>query len=424
MERKFLLSIVLAATLGLAACGSGGPVTDGVCSVEEKADAKSVLEGLDANPLPSEGTKAIEEGCRASKDNKDEFMAGLLGQLNIDPACATDADLQSAVDNWEGADLSDIPGTCSEGGPGPSESPVGPQKKIIDVTYDVFSIKGRGQFLVLNFAEPIKTETVAAELFRLLGDTSANVPLENPAWNDTRTSVTYQVSSEAGDYRFQITGDGDAKDHLLNAYLAFSVNAAETADDDGDGVANDKDQCPGTDATTKVAGNGCPELPAPPTLLEDSDKDGVSDDKDKCPDTLAGMGVDEQGCLIYYHFQVIPNFFKNISLIDQAPKVTEAVPGNGANAFPSDWPIVIKFDQPMDVESVKAHVKLEAYAFIGTLDVPLQFVTEYGGHTVFEFKPAKPLKAEWAYNIVIEKGVKGDKGTTTEDITWSFLTKK
>jgi len=58
-------------------------------------------------------------------------------------------------------------------------------------------------------------------------------------------------------------------------------------DADGDGVADDKDKCPGTPKGVKVDSKGCPL---------DSDGDGVTDDKDKCPGTPKGVKVDSKGC--------------------------------------------------------------------------------------------------------------------------------
>lgn len=59
------------------------------------------------------------------------------------------------------------------------------------------------------------------------------------------------------------------------------------ADKDGDGVADDKDKCPGTPANVKVDKKGC---------AVDSDGDGIADDKDKCPGTPAGVSVNANGC--------------------------------------------------------------------------------------------------------------------------------
>jgi outer membrane protein OmpA-like peptidoglycan-associated protein len=59
------------------------------------------------------------------------------------------------------------------------------------------------------------------------------------------------------------------------------------ADADGDGIADDKDQCPATASGARVDGKGC-EF--------DSDNDGVLDSKDQCPSTISGAKVDVNGC--------------------------------------------------------------------------------------------------------------------------------
>jgi OOP family OmpA-OmpF porin len=64
---------------------------------------------------------------------------------------------------------------------------------------------------------------------------------------------------------------------------------AAPMDSDGDGVPDDRDECPGTPPGVSVDSVGCPL---------DSDGDGVPDHKDKCPGTRAGAKVDSQGCEI------------------------------------------------------------------------------------------------------------------------------
>ncbi len=61
-------------------------------------------------------------------------------------------------------------------------------------------------------------------------------------------------------------------------------------DEDGDGVADDVDQCPEEgDMGAGVDENGCP--------LVDTDRDGVPDEDDQCPNEGdAGNGVDDEGC--------------------------------------------------------------------------------------------------------------------------------
>ncbi len=63
--------------------------------------------------------------------------------------------------------------------------------------------------------------------------------------------------------------------------------APEPLDSDGDGVADERDQCPDTTTGTPVDVNGCPL---------DTDGDGVVDSLDSCPDTPQGTEVDSSGC--------------------------------------------------------------------------------------------------------------------------------
>jgi len=67
-------------------------------------------------------------------------------------------------------------------------------------------------------------------------------------------------------------------------------NASKTADDDGDGVANDLDDCPFTAIGAKVNAQGCADS------QYDTDEDGVVDSMDQCPGTPAGESVDGNGC--------------------------------------------------------------------------------------------------------------------------------
>lgn len=72
----------------------------------------------------------------------------------------------------------------------------------------------------------------------------------------------------------------------MNRFVRDTLFTAKN-DRDGDGVPDDRDQCPGTAPGVKVDRRGCPL---------DSDKDGVIDAKDQCPGTPGGTIVDEKGC--------------------------------------------------------------------------------------------------------------------------------
>lgn len=70
-------------------------------------------------------------------------------------------------------------------------------------------------------------------------------------------------------------------------------------DADGDGVMDDKDQCPDTPKGTKVDSTGCPIVPDRVESMPvdvDSDGDGVVDRLDQCPGTPRGIQVDSRGC--------------------------------------------------------------------------------------------------------------------------------
>ena len=104
------------------------------------------------------------------------------------------------------------------------------------------------------------------------------------------------------DYRQYIAPDGpEATRRFFNPGAEFTNKALKTtewtvglslfaggpADEDGDGVPDERDLCPGTPDGVAVDGDGCPF---------DDDGDGVYNYMDDCPDTPAGAVVDANGC--------------------------------------------------------------------------------------------------------------------------------
>ena len=104
------------------------------------------------------------------------------------------------------------------------------------------------------------------------------------------------------DYRQYIAPDGpEATRRFFNPGAEFENKALKTtewtvglsffvggpADEDGDGVPDESDLCPGTPSGVAVDGDGCPF---------DDDGDGVYNYMDDCPDTPAGAVVDANGC--------------------------------------------------------------------------------------------------------------------------------
>ncbi len=81
--------------------------------------------------------------------------------------------------------------------------------------------------------------------------------------------------------------------------------AAPPTDNDGDGVVDADDRCPGTPAGKTVGADGCEP---------DSDHDGVPDSRpDTCQDTPAGTRVDTSGCTLGRAIQLPLVTFENDS---------------------------------------------------------------------------------------------------------------
>ena len=100
----------------------------------------------------------------------------------------------------------------------------------------------------------------------------------------------------------------------------IAIVPPQPGDEDGDGVTDDIDKCPGTpkgtlvypaDSTDPNKQPGCEVIPDPITPTEppapkDSDNDGVNDDNDACPNTPAGTKVDAKGCAVAPTVGTIP----------------------------------------------------------------------------------------------------------------------
>jgi len=93
------------------------------------------------------------------------------------------------------------------------------------------------------------------------------------------------------DFRQKFSGlSSDAENPNLNTAewtIGLSYFTGGPADEDGDGVPDSRDLCPGTPDGVDVDGDGCPF---------DDDSDGVANYMDDCPDTPAGAAVDANGC--------------------------------------------------------------------------------------------------------------------------------
>ena len=100
-----------------------------------------------------------------------------------------------------------------------------------------------------------------------------------------RYAVSEDPTFDAGSSTLET--EYESQSLLLGLRYNFFDAKYGVQDADGDGVADEADQCPGTPRGVQVDSVGCPL---------DGDKDGVADYLDKCPNTPAGEEVDAQGC--------------------------------------------------------------------------------------------------------------------------------
>ncbi len=139
----------------------------------------------------------------------------------------------------------------------------------------------------------------------------------------------------------------DKKDRYLQFSAGLRANLGKAKDEDGDGVPDRKDKCPGTPTGVKVDLTGCPidtdgdgvadyqdKCPDVKGLAAlqgcpDADGDGVADADDKCPNTPAGVKVDATGCPLDADGDKVPDY------LDKCPN-TPAGAQVDANGCPLD----------------------------------------------------------------------------------------
>ncbi|MBO7567311.1 MAG: OmpA family protein [Bacteroidales bacterium] len=116
---------------------------------------------------------------------------------------------------------------------------------------------------------------------------------------------------------FDADGDGiaDNQDHCPNTEAGAEVDANGCPlDTDEDGVPDYMDKCPGTPIGTSVDENGC---------ALDADGDGVMDDNDRCPGTPQGVTVDSQGCPLDTDGDGVPDYLDKCGETPSSAKVDD-----------------------------------------------------------------------------------------------------
>jgi len=84
--------------------GSVPPAAACAVTISNRDEARTVLQGLST----AQKEDAVAAGCSASTSSFEGFTEGVLCALGIDLALASDAGIQSDIDNLEGVDNSDF----------------------------------------------------------------------------------------------------------------------------------------------------------------------------------------------------------------------------------------------------------------------------------------------------------------------------
>ena len=147
---------------------------------------------------------------------------------------------------------------------------------------------------------------------------------------NTRLPLDLDCENIPGGGRYAIPNQQTIDQIIQNSSSAFEALIKDTndndlsVDSDGDGVPDDRDQCPNTPAGVAVNADGCPL---------DTDGDGVPDYKDECPGTPAGVEVNASGCPLDSDGDGVPDY------MDQCP---DTPAGADVNALGCEADIVLR----------------------------------------------------------------------------------
>jgi outer membrane beta-barrel protein len=157
----------------------------------------------------------------------------------------------------------------------------------IDETYGGFNVGGG---LKLHFSPRVALRLEARDMIFTFKDEEEELGAPNQSQHNIAYTGGLQLTLGGTDTSVDTDGDGvsDNKDECPNTPAGCLVDSRGCPlDADGDGVCDGIDTCPNTPAGVTVNAQGCPQ---------DSDGDGVPDGPDQCPNTPAGCTVDANGC--------------------------------------------------------------------------------------------------------------------------------
>jgi OOP family OmpA-OmpF porin len=143
-------------------------------------------------------------------------------------------------------------------------------------------------FHTVSLADKKEGKTVLEEISRV----SDGIAVEGSELASDEVALDRFVKDVFYDVEVLLDSDGDGvvdeRDQCPNTPRGITVDARGCPpDSDGDGVPDYLDRCPNTPPGVAVDNSGCPF---------DSDGDGVADHMDQCPNTPKGATVNEAGC--------------------------------------------------------------------------------------------------------------------------------
>jgi OOP family OmpA-OmpF porin len=163
-------------------------------------------------------------------------------------------------------------------------SPLG--KAIDAATEDLKTTQGQIAVIIVTDAQQMPDDSLSAAqaMKAAFGDRLCIYTIL--IGNNAGGKALLEKVAQAGACGFSVSGDALVSAQGMADFVE-KVFLGGPGDSDGDGVPDDRDQCPNTPKGVPVDSKGCPR---------DSDGDGVYDDKDQCPDTPKGAKVDSKGC--------------------------------------------------------------------------------------------------------------------------------
>ena len=225
-------------------------------------------------------------------------------------------------------------------------------------------------------------------------------------------------------------GSAAAGGAVAGALLGGLFCALTERDTDGDGITNQKDQCPDTPSWIAVNESGCPfdtdndgvpdyqdlcpRTPAGMAVNEDgcpdSDWDGVADNVDQCPNTPPSVAVDEHGCPVDSDHDGVPDW------MDQCPGTEEGLQVDGQGCYIE----VSEFIGEVHFHFNVGHIEDESKAFMDDVaekmkDNPRLQLKIYG-YTDSSGKPTYNVdlsmrRAQSAKDYLVSQGVEPNRIT-------------